>query len=102
MNSEVIVTIGGERRAVPRGTRIRELLDGAQRRELVAARVNGRIVDLGSALESDAEVEPVAAASPQGLEVLRHSTAHLMGQAGQTPLPRPHVTFRPLTPSGFL
>ncbi len=101
MSSEVIVTIGGERRSVPRGSRVRELLDGAQRREMVAARVNGRIVDLGAALESDAEVEPIAATSAEGLEVLRHSTAHLMAQAVQSLYPGTQVTIGPVIEDGF-
>ncbi len=101
MSSEVIVTIGGERRSVPAGTLIGELLDGAQRRETVAARLDGRIVDLSRPITADARVEPIAAASPEGLEVIRHSTAHLMAQAVQSLFPGTQVTIGPVIEDGF-
>ncbi len=101
MSSEVIVTIGGERRAVARGTRVAELLDGARRRETVAARLDGRIVDLGREVTADASVEPIAATSPEGLEVIRHSTAHLMAQAVQSLYPGTQVTIGPVIEDGF-
>src|SRR5579884_2165782 len=101
MSSEVIVTIGGERRSVPAGTLIGELLDGAQRRETVAARLDGRIVDLSRPITADARVEPIAAASPEGLEVIRHSTAHLMAQAVQSLFPGTQVTIGPVIEDGI-
>ncbi|MBF6570568.1 MAG: threonine--tRNA ligase [Candidatus Binataceae bacterium] len=101
MNSEVSVTIGGDRRAVARGARVYELLDGARRRDFVAARLNGRMVDLSRQIESDAEVELISADSPAGLEVIRHSTAHLMAQAVQSLYPGTQVTIGPVIEDGF-
>jgi len=51
------------------------------KKNAVVGRVNGRLMDLSTALHEDAEVELYTLDSPQGLEVLRHSTAHLMAQA---------------------
>ncbi|HMZ52336.1 MAG TPA: TGS domain-containing protein, partial [Candidatus Sumerlaeota bacterium] len=47
----------------------------------IAAKVNGRVVDLSHRIDADAEVAIVTAKSPESLEVLRHSCTHLMAQA---------------------
>jgi threonyl-tRNA synthetase len=47
----------------------------------VAARVDGVLVDLSFVPAADASAEPVAASEPEGLHVLRHSTAHVLAQA---------------------
>ncbi|GAB6934073.1 threonine--tRNA ligase [Calditerricola satsumensis] len=47
----------------------------------VAGKLNGKLVDLSTPVEEDAAVEIVTADSPEGLEVLRHSAAHLLAQA---------------------
>ncbi|HEY9157324.1 threonine--tRNA ligase [Candidatus Binatus sp.] len=101
MSSEVTVTLSGESRVVPVGTIVREVLDGIPSRDLVAARVNGKVVDLTRKLEHDASVEPVLAESPEGLEVIRHSTAHLMAMAVQSLYPGTQVTIGPVIEDGF-
>jgi len=50
-------------------------------RDAVAARVDGVLMDLGVRLEQDAEVAIVTVDSPEGLEVMRHSVAHIMAWA---------------------
>jgi len=52
-------------------------------RSVVAARVNGLVVDLATELREGDEVEPVAASSDEGLAILRHSCAHVAAQAMQ-------------------
>ncbi|MCA0294313.1 MAG: threonine--tRNA ligase [Actinobacteria bacterium] len=52
-------------------------------RSVVAARVNGAVVDLAAELHDGDEVEPVAATSDEGLAILRHSCAHVAAQAMQ-------------------
>jgi threonyl-tRNA synthetase len=101
MSVQVTVSLGGERRSVPRGTVVGEALDGARGREVVAARLNGRLVDLSRPIEDDATLEPVKADSPEGLDVLRHSTAHLMAQAVQSLYPGTQVTIGPTIEDGF-
>lgn len=51
------------------------------RKNAVAGKVNGKVVDLNTKLHEDAKVEIVTLDSKEGLEVYRHSTAHLMAQA---------------------
>ena len=67
----------------------------------IAARVNGRLMDLGRPVTEDATVEPVGADSPNGIEILRHSTAHLMAQAVQSLYPGTQVTIGPTIEDGF-
>src|SRR2546421_11529029 len=49
--------------------------------DAVAARVDGDLVDLSWPVERDVAAEPVSVNDPEGLRVLRHSTAHVMAQA---------------------
>ena len=70
----------------PRGRRPGELFDGD--RSVVVARVDGELRDLAYALRDGDAVEPVTIDSPDGLAVLRHSTAHVLAQAVQDALPR--------------
>jgi threonyl-tRNA synthetase len=101
MSAEVTVTFDGRSRIVARGTCVREVFDGRLGRELVAARINGKLVDLSRRLEQDSTVEAISADSPAGLDVLRHSTAHLMAQAVQSLFPGTQVTIGPTIEDGF-
>jgi threonyl-tRNA synthetase len=69
----------------PAGTTAGEVLaagpDAANIKKCVAAKVDGQVVDLSRKLSADATVEPVMPGTPEGLEVLRHTTAHVMAQA---------------------
>jgi len=67
----------------------------------VAARVDGRLVDLSFVPEADAKVEPVAAAEPDGLHVLRHSAAHVMAQAVCDVVPGARYAIGPPIEDGF-
>jgi threonyl-tRNA synthetase len=102
MSSNVTVIVGGESQVVPVGTIVRDVLkNGIPSKDLVAARVDGKLVDLTRKLEHDAAVEPVLADSPEGLEVIRHSTAHLMAMAVQSLFPGTQVTIGPVIEDGF-
>jgi threonyl-tRNA synthetase len=101
MSAEITVTCDGRGRTVARGTKARDVFDGKLDRDIVAARVNGQLVDLSRPLEQDSTVEPVAADSADGLDVLRHSTAHLMAQAVQALYPGTQVTIGPTIEDGF-
>src|SRR5271156_119190 len=101
MSSDVTVTLGRESRVVPIGTIVRDVLNGIPRRDLGAARGDGKVVDLTRKLDHEAGVEPVMAASPEGLDVIRHSTAHLMAMAVQALYPGTQVTIGPVIEDGF-
>ena len=87
---------------VSSGTRVEELAARAGvKRGIIAAKVNGRLVDLSRALDHDATLEWVSPESPDGLDTLRHSTAHLMAQAVQNLFPGTQVTIGPTIENGF-
>ncbi|MCX7946732.1 MAG: threonine--tRNA ligase [Hydrogenophilus sp.] len=67
----------------------------------VAARVNGRLVDLATPIDEDAQVEIVTERDPAGLEVIRHSTAHLLAHAVKQLYPQVQVTIGPVIENGF-
>ena len=67
----------------------------------LAGKVDGRLVDTSSVIESDASLAIVTAKDPEGLEILRHSTAHLLAQAVQAVYPDAQVTIGPVIEDGF-
>jgi len=67
----------------------------------LAGRVNDQLVDLSYCLDQDATLAIVTGQSEDGLEVLRHSTAHLMAQAVQRLYPKVEVTIGPVIADGF-
>jgi threonyl-tRNA synthetase len=83
------------------GTRIDEIATARVKKDIVAARVDDRIVDLSRVLEKDSKLEWVSAESADGLDTLRHSTAHLMAQAVQSLFPGTQVTIGPTIENGF-
>ncbi|MCU0766412.1 MAG: threonine--tRNA ligase [Gammaproteobacteria bacterium] len=67
----------------------------------IAGRVDGRLVDTSHAIDADAEVAIVTDRDPEGLEVIRHSTAHLMAMAVKELFPDAQVTIGPTVENGF-
>src|SRR5688572_28282277 len=70
-------------------------------RAALAAKVDGKLVDMTHRVESDAAVSIVTGKSPEGLDILRHSTSHLMAQAVQELFPGAQVTIGPVIENGF-
>jgi len=70
-------------------------------RAALAGKVNGRLVDTGYRIEADADLSIVTGKSPEGLDILRHSTSHLMAQAVQELYPGAQVTIGPVIENGF-
>ena len=102
MDSVRVTLSDGKSVEIRRGSRIYELasllsVDGG----IIAAKLNGSPVDLSRALNEDCSVEWVSIDSPEGLDVLRHSTAHLMAQAVQSLFPGTQVTIGPTIQDGF-
>ncbi len=67
----------------------------------LAARVNSCVVDLSTVVSEDALVEPIYADSEEGLNVLRHSTAHLMAQAVEILYPGTRFGIGPSIKDGY-
>ncbi|MBD0688647.1 threonine--tRNA ligase [Streptomyces sp. CBMA123] len=88
-----------EERVVTTGTTAAELF--ADDRSIIAARVGGQLKDLAYAVQDGEEVEPVAIDSKDGLDILRHSTAHVMAQAVQQLYPEAKLGIGPPVKDGF-
>jgi threonyl-tRNA synthetase len=67
----------------------------------LAGKVDGKVVDLSHRIETDAMLSIVTDKSPEGLEVLRHSTAHLLAYAVKELFPDAQVTIGPVIENGF-
>lgn len=88
-----------EERVVTTGTTAAALFDGD--RSIVAARVGGQLKDLAYEVAEGDEVEPVEITSKDGLDILRHSTAHVMAQAVQELFPEAKLGIGPPIKDGF-
>jgi threonyl-tRNA synthetase len=105
MTAQIKITLkGGKEAFYPAGITVKKTLaepGGEKLPSAVAAKVNGVTVDLSHTLTGDAVVEPVAAASPEGLSILRHSMAHVMAQAVQDSFVDVRVSIGPSIEDGF-
>jgi threonyl-tRNA synthetase len=97
--SEISVVVQSEERSVDTGTKAWQLFADAP--DVIAARVGGRLRDLAHELSDGDAVEPVAIDSPDGLDILRHSTAHVMAQAVQELFPEARLGIGPPITDGF-
>lgn len=70
-------------------------------RAALAGRVDGRLVDTDFRIDGDAEIAVITARDAEGLEILRHSAAHLLAQAVQELFPGAQVTIGPVIEDGF-
>lgn len=93
------VTVAAAQQEVEPGTRAWQLF--ADDPQVIAARVGGTLVDLSRELADGDVVEPVAIDSPDGLDILRHSTAHVMAQAVQELFPDAKLGIGPPITDGF-
>jgi len=78
-----------------------EALGLAKDAPVVAARVNGDLADLSLPLAADCTIAPIRLDSPEGLEIMRHSAAHLMAEAVRDLFPGVKVAIGPAIESGF-
>ncbi|OZB84269.1 MAG: threonine--tRNA ligase [Halothiobacillus sp. 13-55-253] len=67
----------------------------------IAGKIDDKLVDLSRVVDHDARIAIVTAKDPEGLEVIRHSTAHLMAQAVKQLYPSAQVTIGPVIDNGF-
>ena len=100
---KIRVTVpGGETLEAAPGTRAGDIgTPPSDGRRIVAAAVEGAAVDLARPVVEDCAVDWIPLDSPEGVDILRHSTAHLMAQAVQSLFPGTQVTIGPTTQEGF-
>ena len=80
---------------------IAESIGAGLAKAALAGRINGQLVDLSTLVERAAEVAIITERDSEGLEVIRHSCAHLMAQAVQRLFPSAQVTIGPVIEDGF-
>ena len=99
MSAEISITVDGKKVSVAPDQRPTHLF--AEAKEIVVCKVNGVLKDLWSELQDGDVVESVAISSPEGLAVLRHSTAHVLAQAVQQTFPETTLGIGPPITDGF-
>ena len=70
-------------------------------RAALAGRVDGRLVDTSFAIDTDVQLGIITEKDPEALEIIRHSTAHLMAYAVKELFPQAQVTIGPVVDNGF-
>jgi threonyl-tRNA synthetase len=91
-------------REMPDGSTVYDLaaaIGAGLARAALAGKINGMLVDLSAALPDGARVEIITEKSPEALEIIRHSTSHLMAQAVKELFPQAKVTIGPAIETGF-
>ena len=94
----------GSQRDAPAGTTARQIAEGigpGLARAALAARVNGEIRDLDRPLDSDASLAILTERDPEALELLRHSSAHILATAVREQFPSAGIGFGPPIEDGF-
>ena len=99
MSAQITVHVAESERSVPEQTTAGELFVGD--RSVLVARVNGELRDLAHVLADGDVVEPVTAREQDGLDVLRHSAAHVLAQAVQEVHPDAKLGIGPPIRDGF-
>ncbi len=102
---EMTVTLpDGSSRTLPAGSTVRDLatsIGAGLAKAAIAGKINGELVDVYAPLIDGAQVAIVTEKSPEALEIIRHSTSHLMAQAVKNLFPAAKVTIGPAIETGF-
>ena len=100
----MLVKYNGENKEYDSNINMFEIAKGISNslaKKSVGAKVDGKNVDMSYVLDHDAEVEFIDIDSPEGEDIVRHSTAHLMAQAVLRLYPETKVTIGPVIENGF-
>lgn len=104
MNPSIEIEILGQKKSYPPGITPGEILKELfvdNGRDIVAAEHNGSAIDLSSPVTVSGTLDFVSSRTPKGLEILRHSTAHVMAQAVKELFPDVRITIGPAIDDGF-
>ncbi|HHW56025.1 MAG: threonine--tRNA ligase [bacterium] len=104
MDKIVISLPDGSQLEYPRGVEVAQVARDISPRlykDAVAAKVNGRLVDLATPLEEDSELEVLTFASEEGQRVFRHTSSHILAQAVKRLYPEAKFAIGPAIENGF-
>ena len=99
MSDQITINVNGEQRSIASDQRPTHLF--AEDASIVVCKINGQLRDLWTELSDGDEVEAIDITSPDGLAVLRHSTAHVLAQAVQEVFPETKLGIGPPITDGF-
>jgi len=103
--SEITVTLpDGSYKSLQEGATVYDLaaaIGTGLAKASLAGKINGNLVDLSAVLPDGAHIEIITGKSPEALEIIRHSTSHLMAQAVKSLFPKAKVTIGPAIETGF-
>ncbi len=86
----------------PKGVTVGEVFKSLEISDgIIGAKLNGRLVDFWFEIDSDSTIEPVPLNSPAGLDLIRHTAAHVMAEAVTDLFPEAKVTIGPVIENGF-
>jgi threonyl-tRNA synthetase len=100
----VVTLPDGSQRCFDRPVTVDEVaasIGAGLRRAALAGRVDGKLVDTSHVIDADVKLDIVTEKDPDGLQVIRHSTAHLLAQAVKELFPEAQVTIGPVIEHGF-
>ena len=83
------------------GLQVAESIGAGLAKATLAARIDGRLVDASVPIDHDARIELVTARDQEGVDIIRHSCAHLLGQALKTLYPDVQMAIGPVIDDGF-
>lgn len=106
MKPSIDLQIQGKQKSYPAGTTPKEVLedsgkDSGNKKEIIAASINGVKIDLSAAITESGELRFVNVNTSEGLDILRHSTSHVMAQAVKELFKDAQVTIGPAIEDGF-
>ncbi|PPC89564.1 MAG: threonine--tRNA ligase [Methylobacter sp.] len=100
----VITLPDGSQREYPQAVTVMDIaqsIGSGLAKATLAGKVNGKIVDAAFLVDHDAQVQILTAKDAEGLEIIRHSTAHLLAHAVKKLHPDAQVTIGPVVENGF-
>jgi len=100
----VITLPDGSKREYPQAITVMEIaqsIGAGLAKATLAGKINGELVDASTVIEQDATLQIITAKDAEGVEVIRHSTAHLLAQAVKQLFPDAQVTIGPVIDNGF-
>src|SRR5262249_35410031 len=100
----VVTLPDGSQRRFDRPVTVDEIaadIGAGLRKAALAGRVGGKLVDTSHVISTDTSLAIVTDKDPDGLDVIRHSTAHLLAQAVKELFPEAQVTIGPVIEDGF-
>ena len=97
----ITITINGKKKKYKKGITIKEIVEGLNRRDILAATLNDSVVDLSRKVTKNSEVELISFNTHEGKEVFHHSTAHVLAQAVLRLFPKAKLTIGPTIEGGY-